>query len=167
VNERPAGVDIDLVVIHSISLPPAQYGGPHIEALFTNRLDATAHPYFATIHHLRVSAHFVIRRDGELVQFVSADRRAWHAGISTWRGRSACNDFSIGIELEGHEGGAFEPVQYRALVALVRDLGCRYPLREMVGHEHVAPARKTDPGAGFLGAAVGRAVGLRNPWDAG
>lgn len=164
-NQRPPDIAVELVVIHSISLPPGHYGGPGIEALFTNRLDPDSHPFYAGIQQLRVSAHFVIRRDGELVQFVDVTRRAWHAGVSSWQGRSACNDFSIGIELEGHEGGSFEGLQYRALLSLLHDLKRRCPLRAMVGHEHIAPGRKTDPGPGFDGAAVGRAAGLVHAWS--
>lgn len=146
---RPAGTAIELVLIHSISLPPGEFGGDAIERLFTNRLDWDAHPYYAQIRGLKVSAHFLVRRDGELVQFVSCARRAWHAGESMWRGRHDCNDFSIGIELEGLEGGVFEAAQYRALAALMGSLARRYPLRGVAGHEHVAPARKYDPGSGF------------------
>jgi AmpD protein len=146
---RPAGTSIDLVVLHSISLPPGQYGGPEIEQLFTGRLDWDAHPYFQQIRGMQVSAHFLVRRDGATLQFVSCDERAWHAGPSHWRGRDNCNDFSIGIELEGLEGEAFEPAQYRALAVLLQALATRYPLREVAGHEHVAPGRKNDPGPGF------------------
>jgi N-acetyl-anhydromuramoyl-L-alanine amidase len=146
---RPAGMAIDLVLIHSISLPPGEFGGDAIERLFTNRLDWDAHPYYAQIRGMQVSAHFLVRRDGELLQFVSCDDRAWHAGTSAWRGRADCNDFSIGIELEGLEGGAFEAPQYKALTALVKALARRYPVTSAAGHEHVAPGRKQDPGAGF------------------
>jgi N-acetyl-anhydromuramoyl-L-alanine amidase len=146
---RPAAMPIDLVVLHSISLPPGQYGSAAIEQLFTNRLDWNAHPYFESIRGLMVSAHFVIRRDGELLQFVSCDERAWHAGASQWRGRSDCNDFSIGIELEGLEGDPFESGQYRALAGLLESLCRRYPIAAIAGHEHIAPGRKNDPGAGF------------------
>lgn len=148
-GSRPAGAEIDLVVLHSISLPPGQYGGVGIEQLFTNRLDWDAHPYYAQIRGLEVSAHFLIRRDGGLQQFVSCDRRAWHAGRSQWLGRDSCNDYSIGIELEGLEGERFEPAQYEALAALLTAIGSRYPIRHVVGHEHVAPGRKADPGPGF------------------
>ncbi len=137
------------MVLHSISLPPGQYGGDGIEQLFTNRLDWDAHPYYDTIRGLHVSAHFVVRRDGEVVQFVSCDRRAWHAGRSAWQGRENCNDFSVGIELEGLEGERFEPAQYDALASLARALGRRYPIEAIAGHQHVAPGRKHDPGAGF------------------
>lgn len=159
---RPVGVDIDLVVLHSISLPPGVYGGDAIERLFTNRLDWDAHPYFAQIRGLAVSAHFLLRRDGGLLQFVRCGDRAWHAGASSWRGRPNCNDFSIGIELEGLEGQAFEPVQYRRLARLLRALAARWPLAEVAGHEDVAPGRKADPGAGFRWELLARLTG----WDA-
>jgi AmpD protein len=138
-----------LVVIHSISLPPGVYGGPEIEALFTNRLDFDAHPYFQQIRGLKVSAHFLIRRGGELLQFVSCDQRAWHAGVSQYRGRGQCNDDSIGIELEGLEGSGFEAPQYETLVALCAAIGQHYPIEHVAGHEHIAPDRKHDPGQGF------------------
>lgn len=146
---RPAGATVSLLVVHSISLPPGEYGGDAIERLFTNRLDWAAHPYFETIRGIEVSAHFLIRRNGELLQFVSGDRRAWHAGRSQWRSRADCNDFSIGVELEGLEGQTFEAAQYTALVSLARGLARRYPIDAVAGHEHVAPGRKADPGAGF------------------
>lgn len=146
---RPAGTEIDLALIHSISLPPGVYGGDEIERLFTNRLDWDAHPYYQQIRGLEVSSHFVLRRDGELVQFVSCEDRAWHAGRSAWKGRENCNDYSIGIELEGLEGERFEPAQYEALALLLQRLACDYPLRWVAGHEHVAPGRKQDPGPGF------------------
>ena len=138
-----------LLVVHSISLPPGVFGGNAIEHLFTNRLAWDAHPYYATIRGLRVSAHFVIRRDGELVQFVSCERRAWHAGASVWRGRENCNDYSVGVELEGLEGEVFEAAQYRQLARLGAALARRYPIADVAGHEHVAPGRKADPGPGF------------------
>ncbi len=146
---RPAGVPIDLVLLHSISLPPGEYGGDAIERLFTNRLDWDAHPYYATIRGMQVSSHFLVRRDGELLQFVSCDDRAWHAGASAWRGRTDCNDFSVGIELEGLEGRVFEPPQYAALTRLVKAVARRYPITALAGHEHVAPGRKQDPGPCF------------------
>jgi len=146
---RPDGTEVTLLVVHSISLPPGVFGGNAIEHLFTNRLDWDAHPYYATIRGLRVSAHFVIRRDGELVQFVSCNQRAWHAGASVWRGRENCNDYSIGVELEGLEGGAFEAAQYHQLARLGAALARRYPIVDVAGHEHVAPGRKADPGPGF------------------
>jgi AmpD protein len=148
-DERPAGAEVTLLVLHSISLPPGQYGGDAIERLFTNCLDPAAHPYFREICELKVSAHFLVRRDGEVVQFVAPERRAWHAGASAWRGRSRCNDFSIGIELEGAEDDAFADAQYAALAALVHDLQARFPLRDIAAHSEVAPGRKTDPGAHF------------------
>ncbi len=146
---RPASADIDLIVLHSISLPPGVYGGPEVEQLFTNRLDWDAHPYFQQIRGMEVSSHFFIRRCGELVQFVDADARAWHAGRSAWRGRDNCNDDSIGIELEGLEGDPFEPAQYRTLQDLCVQLAQRYPIAHIAGHEHIAPGRKNDPGPGF------------------
>lgn len=146
---RPPGACIDLIVVHSISLPPGVFGGPQVEQLFTNRLDWDAHPYFGSIRGMEVSSHFFLRRDGELVQFVDADARAWHAGASEWRGRCNCNDDSIGIELEGLEGGVFEEVQYQQLGLLCQALQARYPVRHIAGHEHIAPGRKQDPGPGF------------------
>jgi AmpD protein len=146
---RPEGAAIDLALIHSISLPPGEYGGDAIEELFTNRLDWNAHPYFQQIRGLTVSAHFLVRRDGEVIQFVSCDARAWHAGASAWQGRTDCNDFSIGIELEGLEGERFEAPQYVALAELIDAVGAHYPVSAVAGHEHVAPGRKHDPGAGF------------------
>lgn len=146
---RPGAGSVELALVHSISLPPGEYGGDAIERLFTNRLDWGEHPYFAEIHGIKVSAHFLVRRDGELVQFVSCDARAWHAGASSWRGRSDCNDFSVGIELEGLEGGLFETAQYAVLAALLEALRRRYAIASVAGHEHVAPGRKNDPGAGF------------------
>ncbi len=151
---RPAGCEISLALIHSISLPPGIYGGDQIDRLFTNRLDWAAHPYFAQIRGLQVSAHFLVRRSGELRQFVSCDQRAWHAGQSVWQGRPDCNDYSIGIELEGLEGDRFEHSQYLTLAALLRQLRKRYPITAVVGHEHVAPGRKQDPGPGFDWAAL-------------
>ncbi|WP_382321692.1 1,6-anhydro-N-acetylmuramyl-L-alanine amidase AmpD [Hydrogenophaga sp. UC242_50] len=146
---RPDGAQIDLIVIHSISLPPGVYGGPEVEQLFTNQLDWSAHPYFEQIRGMEVSSHFFVRRDGEVVQFVDADARAWHAGASCWRGRHNCNDDSIGIELEGLEGDRFEAAQYTALARLCTRLVQRYPVRHVAGHEHIAPGRKQDPGPGF------------------
>jgi N-acetyl-anhydromuramoyl-L-alanine amidase len=148
-DERPPGALVELLVIHAISLPPGEFGGHDIEALFLNRLDPSVHPYYREIAGLRVSAHFLVRRGGEIVQFVACDRRAWHAGVSSWRGRSCCNDFSIGVELEGSDAVAFEPAQYEALAALTRSLFCAYPLVDIVGHSDIAPGRKTDPGPFF------------------
>jgi N-acetyl-anhydromuramoyl-L-alanine amidase len=146
---RPPGADVSLAVIHSISLPPGEYGSDAIERLFTNRLDWDAHPYYTRIRGLQVSSHFLLRRGGELQQFVSCDERAWHAGLSSWRGRAGCNDYSVGIELEGLEGERFEPAQYEALAQLLSALKRRYRLSDVAGHEHVAPGRKQDPGAAF------------------
>jgi N-acetyl-anhydromuramoyl-L-alanine amidase len=155
---RPLGAQVSLVVIHSISLPPGEYGGDSVERLFTNRLDWDAHPYYQGIRGLEVSSHFFVRRDGEVVQFVSCDERAWHAGASSWQGRNHCNDFSVGIELEGLEGERFEPPQYEALVPLLRALAARYPIAHVAGHEHVAPGRKMDPGPGFDWSALQAAL---------
>lgn len=146
---RPPGTHIDLIVVHSISLPPGEFGGDQVQALFTNRLDWDAHPYFQQMRGLQVSAHFYIRRDGQLWQFVSCNERAWHAGRSSHLGRDNCNDFSVGIELEGLEGGQFEDAQYESLAVLSAALRARYPIRHIAGHEHIAPGRKQDPGAGF------------------
>ncbi len=148
-DDRPPDTPIELVVIHGISLPPNAFGEPHVEQLFTNRLDPSAHPYFAEIAHLMVSAHLFIRRDGGLVQFVPFDRRAWHAGVSSWRGRSRCNDFSIGIELEGADHIPYTAHQYRQLNRVLALLRRNYPICDVVGHSHIAPGRKTDPGPAF------------------
>jgi AmpD protein len=148
-DERPPGTAITLLVLHSISLPPGQYGGDAIERLFTNRLDPAAHPYFRDIAALKLSSHFLVRRDGELLQFLPVHQRAWHAGASCWRGRSRCNDFSIGVELEGIEESAFEDIQYERLNELVRALRAALPLNDIAAHSDVAPDRKTDPGAHF------------------
>lgn len=155
---RPAATDITLALIHSISLPPGIYGSDAVERLFTNRLHWDAHPYFRRIRGLTVSSHFFIRRDGEVVQFVSGDERAWHAGPSSWRGRDNCNDYAIGIELEGLEGEHFERAQYDALLRLLPALAARYPIADVAGHEHVAPGRKIDPGPGFDWARVASAL---------
>lgn len=146
-------------MVHSISLPPGIYGGNAIERLFTNRLDGAAHPYFEGLRGLEVSAHFLIRRDGRLVQFVSCAHRAWHAGLSSWRGRENCNDWSVGIELEGLEGCCFTARQYRRLAHLLLDLRQCLPIRDIAGHEHVAPGRKRDPGPGFDWARLRRLLG--------
>lgn len=148
-DARPSADDISLIVVHGISLPPGEFGGDGVERLFTNRLDPSAHPYFATIVDRRVSAHFLIRRDGALVQFVSCGERAWHAGESTWRGRARCNDFSIGIELEGTDALPYTTRQYATLGRLVRALRRRYAIEDVVGHSDIAPGRKTDPGPAF------------------
>jgi len=148
-DERPEGAWVRLVVIHGISLPPGEFGGDGIVELFTNRLDPAAHPYYATIGDLRVSAHFLIRRDGGLLQFVPCAKRAWHAGASCWRGVEGCNDFSVGIELEGTDDLPYEDAQYETLRALVDALRARYPIEDVVGHSDIAPGRKTDTGIAF------------------
>ena len=148
-NPRPEGVSIDLVVIHSISLPPDEFDNGNVQRLFTNQLDWDAHPYFQGIRGLKVSSHFFISRTGKLWQFVSCNDRAWHAGESAYRGRSQCNDDSIGIELEGLEGNTFESPQYDTLCSLCAALAQRYPISHIAGHEHIAPGRKNDPGQGF------------------
>ncbi|MDH3317128.1 MAG: 1,6-anhydro-N-acetylmuramyl-L-alanine amidase AmpD [Gammaproteobacteria bacterium] len=151
-DERPNSCGIDLVVVHGISLPPGEFGTPHVEALFCNRLDPTLHPYFAEICHLEVSAHLLIRRDGELVQFVPLTHRAWHAGESVFCGRSQCNDFSIGIELEGVDDVFYEDAQYQRLISVLRLLMKTWPEitpDRIVGHSDIAPGRKTDPGTAF------------------
>jgi len=151
-DDRPPGLAPELVVVHGISLPPGEFGGPWIEALFTNRLPADGHPYFAGIAGLRVSAHLLVRRDGEVVQFVPFHRRAWHAGTSQWRGRERCNDFSIGIELEGTDTLPYTPAQYAVLARVVACLCRAYPglaADAVVGHSDVAPGRKSDPGIAF------------------
>lgn len=164
---RPEGVRIDLIVLHSISLPPGVYGGPEVEQLFTNRLDWDAHPYFDQIRGLEVSAHFFIRRDGELIQFVDAGARAWHAGASCWRGRTNCNDDSIGIELEGLEGERFDTAQYDTLTRLCAQLRARFPVEHIAGHEHIAPGRKQDPGPGFDWPRLQRALGWEHRYFPG
>lgn len=148
-DRRAEGTDISLLVIHNISLPPGQFGGPFITDLFLNQLDYDADPYFDHLRPLRVSAHFLIRRDGIVMQFVSADDRAWHAGASSFSGQERCNDYSIGIELEGTDFAPFESAQYAALSSLTAALAQAYPLRHVTGHEQIAPGRKTDPGPFF------------------
>ena len=148
-DARAPGEAVTLVVIHAISLPPDRFGGAGVEQLFTNRLDPAGHPFYATIHHLRVSAHYFIRRDGELICFVPPEKRAWHAGVSSWRGRERCNDFSVGIELEGCDSLPFEGVQYAVLAGLLVELCARFPVEGVVGHSDIAPGRKTDPGPYF------------------
>ena len=148
-DERPGGPAITLLVIHNISLPPGEFGGDGIERLFTNELDSAAHPYYRTLAGERVSAHFLVRRMGELVQFVPCAKRAWHAGVSAWCGRSRCNDFSIGIELEGADDVPYTESQYRLLSELACVLRCAYPIADIVGHSDIAPSRKTDPGPSF------------------
>lgn len=153
---------VSLVVIHGITVPPQHFGGDGVERLFTNTLDPSAHPAYASLAALRVSAHFLIRRTGELIQFVSCNDRAWHAGVSSWEGRARCNEFSIGIELEGTDTVPYEPAQYQQLAELLRALRARYPLAAAVGHSDIAPGRKTDPGPvfdwGLLGDLAGAAL---------
>lgn len=148
-DARPSGATPDLIVVHAISLPPCEFGGNAIEQLFTNRLDPQDHPYYRQIHALRVSAHLLVRRDGAVTQFVSCDQRAWHAGISSWRGQDRCNDFSVGIELEGCDELPFDSAQYVALAQLVTAIRRRYSITAIVGHSEIAPGRKTDPGPCF------------------
>jgi AmpD protein len=149
---RPAGVEPELIVVHGISLPPGEFGGPWIDRLFTNALPPEAHPYFAEVAALRVASHLVIRRDGNITQYVSFAQRAWHAGQSSYNGREACNDFSIGVELEGTDTLAYEAVQYQALADAIAALCAAYPKltpARLVGHSDIAPGRKTDPGPAF------------------
>jgi N-acetyl-anhydromuramoyl-L-alanine amidase len=151
-DARPAGQRPELIVVHGISLPPGRFGGPWIDRLFCGNLPTDADPYFATIAGLRVSAHAIVRRDGAVVQFVPFHARAWHAGVSEWNGRGACNDFSVGIELEGTDTDPYEDAQYDALARLVRALCATYPglsPDRLVGHDQIAPGRKTDPGVSF------------------
>lgn len=161
---RPQGAAVDLIVVHSISLPPGVYGGDEVQRLFTNTLDWDAHPYFQQIRGMQVSAHFFIRRDGALLQFVSCDDRAWHAGQSCYRGRDNCNDDSVGIELEGLEGETFEAAQYEALASVCAAIAQHYPIRHIAGHEDIAPGRKNDPGAGFAWAELQRDLGWPREW---
>jgi AmpD protein len=148
-NARPDGMAVELLVVHNISLPAGRFGGPHVSDLFTGRVDYNADPSFADLRGLEVSAHFFVRRDGRLVQYVSCNDRAWHAGVSSFQGRANCNDFSVGVELEGTDHVVFSPVQYEVLAALAAALQKRYPLCFVTGHEHIAPGRKTDPGPCF------------------
>jgi AmpD protein len=155
-DARPRGATVTLLVVHGISVPPFEFGGNAIIELFTNRLDPDAHPYYATIASLRVSAHFLVRRSGELLQFVGCDDRAWHAGASTWKGSAQCNDFSIGVELEGADDVPYTAAQYTMLARLARALRRRYPIVDIVGHSDIAPGRKTDPGPAFDWARLTR-----------
>ncbi len=159
---RPEAQILDLIVLHSISLPPGIYGGSEVQDLFTNQLNWGKHDYFKSIEGAEVSSHFYVRRNGELWQFVSVDQRAWHAGKSHYGGRDNCNDFSIGIELEGLEGAEFEPLQYETLGSLCAAIAQRYPVQHVAGHEHIAPGRKFDPGSGFDWANLQQILG----WDA-
>ena len=151
-DERPPGIAVDLLVIHGVSLPPGEFGGPWIDALFQNRLDPEAHPYFRPIAGLRVSSHLLIRRDGELIQYVDLHKRAWHAGVSSFLGRERCNDYAIGIELEGADEVPYTAAQYQILAETSRDLLAHFPAitpERIVGHSAIAPGRKTDPGPAF------------------
>ena len=148
-DERPETAEVTLLVVHNISLPPGEFGGDGIVGLFTNTLDFSVHPYYETLRGLEVSAHFLIRRGGELVQLVPCAKRAWHAGASSWRGRERCNDVSVGVELEGADDQAYTDLQYFRLAGLLRDLRRRYPIIDIVGHADIAPGRKTDPGPAF------------------
>ena len=161
---RPAQACIDLIVLHSISLPPGVYGGNQVQLLFTNQLDWEQHPYYQQIKGLEVSTHFYIQRNGDLWQFVSCDDRAWHAGASHYRGRDNCNNDSIGIELEGLEGDDFEAAQYTALAALCPALIEHYPVAYIAGHEHIAPGRKKDPGPGLDWALLKKKLGLQDQY---
>ncbi|MEI6549996.1 MAG: 1,6-anhydro-N-acetylmuramyl-L-alanine amidase AmpD [Betaproteobacteria bacterium] len=155
---RPPDALIDLLVVHSISLPPGEFGTGAVQQLFTKQLDWEAHPYYQSIRGLEVSSHFFIERAGKVWQFVSCEQRAWHAGVSNYRGRSNCNDDSIGIELEGLEGELFEAAQYESLAQLCLALGQQYPIAHIAGHEHIAPGRKKDPGSGFDWALLKKIV---------
>jgi N-acetyl-anhydromuramoyl-L-alanine amidase len=159
-SPRPETATVDLLVLHSISLPPREYGTGHVQAFFLNQLEPRTHPYFESIASLEVSAHFFVTRLGQLWQFVSCDSKAWHAGQSAFRGRTQCNDFSIGIELEGLEGDSFETAQYETLAALCSAIAAQYPIRHVTGHEHIAPGRKFDPGAGFDWTVFSQALGV-------
>jgi AmpD protein len=164
-DERPSGATLDLIVVHGISLPPGRFGEGWIDRFFLNELPAAADPYFATIAEMKVSSHALVGRDGSLTQYVSFNRRAWHAGRSVYCGRNACNDFSVGIELEGTDDLAYEPDQYATLAALVRALRRAYPsLRgaEIVGHSDIAPGRKTDPGPAFDWGALKKLLGRKH-----
>ncbi len=160
-DSRPPGTAVSLIVVHGISLPPGEFGGEAIAQLFANRLDPQAHPYYASIADIKVSAHFLIRRDGELVQFVGCNDRAWHAGASSWHGREGCNDFSVGIELEGTDDVPYTAAQYTRLARLVRALRRAYPITDVAGHSDVSPSRKTDPGPEFDWPRLRRLVAPR------
>ncbi len=161
---RPAGTVIDLLVIHAISLPPGHYQGHAVEELFTNQLNWNEHPYYQSIKGLEVSAHFFVRRNGDLLQFVSCDDRAWHAGASQHRGRTQCNDFSIGVELEGTDHHPFEDAQYETLTSLSAAILQQYPVASFVGHEHIAPSRKSDPGRAFDWRLLQKNLGLADQY---
>lgn len=156
VDERPPGEAVTLAVVHAISLPPEEFDGDAVERFFTNCLDCNAHPYFAQLRELHVSAHLFIRRDGEVVQFAPFAARAWHAGVSRWRGRERCNDFSVGIELEGSDQQPFTDVQYQRLAQCLAELVTRLPIADIAAHADIAPGRKTDPGPHFDWARLQR-----------
>ena len=158
-DPRPPGSKVCLVVVHGISLPPGEFGGNGVIELFTNRLNPAAHPYYASIAGLRVSAHFLVRRDGELIQFVSTSARAWHAGASQWQWRERCNDFSVGVELEGDDATPFDDAQYPVLAGLIHALQERHPIEAVTGHADIAPGRKTDPGPHFNWARLRALLG--------
>jgi len=162
-DERPAGCAVELLVIHYISLPPGEFGGAAIVEFFTNRLDPSGHPFYAGIAGMRASAHFLIRRDGQLIQCVPCGKRAWHAGESLWKGRTRCNDFSIGVEVEGTGEVPFTDAQYERLAALTRALRARYPIADIVGHSDIAPGRKHDPGPRFDWARYRALIGRLSP----
>lgn len=169
-DERPEGCVPDLIVLHNISLPPYEFGGNWIDKLFTNQLDPNAHPFFATINHLRVASHLLIRREGEIVQYVPFHKRAFHAGLSRYQGRERCNDFSIGIEIEGTDFEPFTEAQYQRLELVLPELINAYPtlsFNHITGHEHIAPGRKTDPGPYFDWARLTNKFGVDLPADAG
>jgi AmpD protein len=162
-DERPGGTAIELIVIHGISLPPGEFGGPWLDALFTNTLDPEAHPYFRVIAAQRVSAHLLVRRNGSVIQYVPLTKRAWHAGVSSYRGRERCNDFSIGIELEGTDEEPYTAAQYAVLGGLLSELRSAYPgipADAVVGHSDIAPGRKTDPGPVFDWTLVRRGLSI-------
>lgn len=162
-DDRPPGEKVSLLVIHNISLPPGEYGGPWIDDLFMGRLDPDAHPYFAGIADLEVSSHFLIRRDGSVIRYVPTDKRAWHAGVSLWKGHERCNDFSIGIELEGSDDVPFAEPQYEALTNLTREIFRRYGELDIAGHSDIAPGRKTDPGPWFDWGRYRASIGVPQP----
>ena len=164
-DTRPAGTAVELIVLHNISLPPGRFGGPGVEHLFTNRLDVASHPFYQEIAGLKVSAHFFLRRDGSLLQFVSCGERAWHAGVSRWRGREKCNDFSIGIEIEGTDDQPYTVRQYARLARLITTLRAAYPgIAGIAAHSEIAPGRKTDPGPAFDWARLMVAAKLPRTW---
>lgn len=160
-DERPVGTDISLLVIHNISLPPNKFMGDGVIELFTNQINPEAHPYYQSLQGLRVSAHFFIRRDGTAIQFVSCNDRAWHAGVSSWQGKDRCNDYSIGIELEGSDVTPFTDAQYTTLIVLTQCLCCHYPIKHIAGHSDIAPDRKTDPGPYFDWTKYAHCLGNR------